>query len=152
MDPILGEIRAVGFPFAPRGWALCQGQSLPISQNTALFSLLGTTYGGDGRTTFNLPDLRGRLVVNAGQAPGLSRYVPGQTGGTETVGLTAAQLPAHTHSLAGLAVHVNSNAGNSTSPAGTLLAATDDLHYSSSASTQMAPNAVTGTAQPVGGS
>ena len=95
----LGTIRLVGFNFAPVGWALCQGQSLSISQNTALFSLLGTFFGGAGQQTFNLPDLRGRVAVSQGQGPGLSNYTQGQTGGLETVPLNAAQAPAHTHTL-----------------------------------------------------
>ena len=82
-DPILGEIKMVGFNFAPRGYAFCEGQLLPISQNTALFSLLGTTYGGDGRTTFALPDLRGRFPMHAGDGTGLSNRSMGESGGTE---------------------------------------------------------------------
>ncbi|HVT12559.1 MAG TPA: tail fiber protein [Fimbriimonadaceae bacterium] len=97
MDPFLGEIRPVGFNFAPHGWALCEGQLMPIAQNTALFSLLGTTYGGDGRTTFGLPDLRSRVAVGAGQGPGLSNYAIGQVGGVEQVSLTSNELPAHNH-------------------------------------------------------
>src|SRR5205085_8655362 len=96
-NPFLGEIRPVGFNFAPRGWALCQGQILSIAQNTALFSLLGTTYGGNGITTFALPDLRGRVGVHVGQGPGLSPYDLGQVGGTAAVTLAAAHLPAHAH-------------------------------------------------------
>ncbi len=91
-EPFLAELRIVGFNFAPRGWAHCDGQILPINQNQALFALLGTTYGGDGRTTFALPDLRGRSAVHAGNEIGL-----GTRTGSETVTLTAAQLPAHTH-------------------------------------------------------
>ena len=98
-DPFLGTIRLVGFNFAPVGWALCQGQALPIAQYTALFSLLGTYFGGDGVNTFNLPDLRGRVAVGQGQGPGLSNYSQGQTGGAETVSLAASQAPAHTHTL-----------------------------------------------------
>jgi microcystin-dependent protein len=150
MDPFLGEIRAVGFNFAPRGWALCQGQLLSISQNTALFSLLGNYYGGDGRSTFGLPDLRGRLVVSPGQGPGLSNYTLGQLSGTETVGLASGQLPAHSHALTGVMVRVSSNPGNSTSPANALLAATEDLHYSTGSGVQMAPDVLTGTATQVG--
>ena len=100
-EPFVGEIRLVGFSFAPRGWAFCDGQLLPISQNNALFSLFGTTYGGDGRTTFALPDLRGRVPIHKGQGPGLSRYVQGQKGGAETVTLTVAQIPAHSHNHSG---------------------------------------------------
>jgi microcystin-dependent protein len=97
VECFLGEIRWVGFNFAPVGWAIAAGQILPISQNTALFSLLGTTYGGNGQTTFALPDLRGRVPVGFGQGPGLSNYVLGETGGAEAVTLTPAQMPAHTH-------------------------------------------------------
>src|SRR5439155_18983562 len=96
-EPFLGEIRLFGFNFAPRGWAFCQGQLLPIAQNTALFSLLGTTYGGNGQTTFALPDLRGRVAVGFGQGPGLSNIDLGQVSGAETATLTQAQMPAHGH-------------------------------------------------------
>lgn len=97
MDMYMGTIIAWPINFAPRGWMLCQGQILQIAQYSALFSLLGTTYGGDGRTTFALPDLRGRVPVGAGQGSGLSNYQMGQIGGAETVTLTDAQMPAHTH-------------------------------------------------------
>lgn len=96
-DPYLGEIRNFGFNFAPRGWAQCNGQVLPIAQNTALFSLLGTMYGGDGRTTFALPDLQGRTAIGAGQGQGRSPRVQGEAGGTESVTLTAPQVAPHTH-------------------------------------------------------
>jgi len=99
VDPFLGQINAVGFNFAPRGWALCDGQLLPISQNTALFSLLGTTFGGDGRTTFGLPDLRGRSMVHVGNGPGLSSFRWGQRGGAEQHVLTTGQMPNHGHLL-----------------------------------------------------
>ncbi len=98
-EAFLGSIRLVGFNFAPVDWALCQGQLLPISQNTALFSLIGTYFGGDGVQTFGLPDLRGRVAISQGQGPGLSSYTQGQTGGFETVTLNSAQAPAHTHTL-----------------------------------------------------
>lgn len=97
-EPFLGEIDLVAFGFAPKGWAFCAGQILPINQNQALFALLGTTYGGDGQITFALPDLRGRRAIGLGQGPGLQNYSLGQTGGEETVTLTLAQLPSHTHS------------------------------------------------------
>ncbi len=96
-DPFIGEVSMFAGTFAPRGWALCNGQLLSISQYTALFSLLGTTYGGDGRTTFALPDLRGRVPVHAGQGPGLSNYRLGQRGGVEAVTLNANQMPSHNH-------------------------------------------------------
>lgn len=99
MEQFLGQIIMVGFNFAPRGWAFCDGRLLPISQNAALFSLLGTTYGGDGRTTFALPDLRGRTAVGMGQGPGLSQKVQGEMSGAENVTLLHTQMPAHAHSL-----------------------------------------------------
>src|SRR3954468_23228168 len=98
-EPFLGEIRMFGGNFAPRGWAFCNGQILSIAQNTALFSLLGTTYGGNGQTTFGLPDLRGRVAVSAGQGPGLSNYSLGELAGSESVTLTSANMPAHNHSV-----------------------------------------------------
>jgi microcystin-dependent protein len=98
-QPYLGQVIAVGFNFAPVGWALCQGQALPISEYTALFQLLGTTYGGNGQTNFALPDLRGRAALGMGQGPGLGRYVLGQLGGVESVTLTAGQFASHTHAL-----------------------------------------------------
>ena len=97
MEPFLGEIRLVPFNFAPRGWAICAGQVIPINQNQALFALLGTMYGGNGQTTFALPDLRGCVPIGAGQATGGSSYPLGATGGQETVNLTTRQLPAHAH-------------------------------------------------------
>lgn len=96
-EPFLGEIHIVPYNFAPRGYAFCAGQLLPIAQNTALFSLLGTTFGGNGTTTFALPDLRGRVIVGAGQGPGLANIDLGQVGGSETATLTQNQLPAHSH-------------------------------------------------------
>lgn len=105
MDTYLGTIMPVGFAFAPKGWALCNGQLLPVAQNQALFSLLGTNFGGDGRSTFGLPDLRGRTPV------GLSQSNPGLPSGTETVTLTADQLPAHIHSVTATTA-VGSGRGN----------------------------------------
>ena len=100
-DQFVGEIRMFCGNFAPNGWAFCNGQLLPISQNTALFSLLGTNYGGDGRSTFALPDLQGAFPLHAGSGagPGLTQRSTGQTGGSETVALTAAQMPAHGHTM-----------------------------------------------------
>lgn len=99
MDPFIGQIILFAGNFAPSGWALCNGQLLPIAQNTALFSILGTTYGGDGRTTFALPDLRGRVPVHPGQGAGLSNYTIGQAAGTEMVTLTQNQMPIHGHTF-----------------------------------------------------
>jgi microcystin-dependent protein len=96
-DPFIGEIKLIGFNFAPHGWAFCSGQILPINQNQALFALLGTTYGGNGQTTFALPDLRGRVALHTGQGPGLSSYNLGQQAGSEGVTLTVNEIPAHTH-------------------------------------------------------
>jgi microcystin-dependent protein len=111
-EPFLAEIRMFGGNFAPRGWALCNGQILPIAQNTALFSLLGTTFGGNGQTTFALPDLRGRVPVHPGQGPGLSNYDLGEVTGTESVTILTNQMPAHTHLAA-------ANSGNGDLPAAT---------------------------------
>jgi microcystin-dependent protein len=99
-EPFLGQIMLVPYNFAPRGWAFCNGQILPIAQNTALFSLLGTTYGGNGQTTFALPDLRGRVPISSGQGSGLANYDLGQIGGSEAVTLTTSEMPAHSHLLA----------------------------------------------------
>jgi len=96
-DPFVAEIRIFPFNFAPRGWAWCDGQLLPLSQNTALFSLLGTTYGGDGKSNFALPDLQGRAPMHPGQGPGLSLHDLGETGGSETVTLLESEIPSHSH-------------------------------------------------------
>ena len=110
-DPFVGEIRMFAGNFAPRSWAFCDGQLLAVSQNDALFSLLGTIYGGDGRTTFGLPDLRGRVPLHAGQGPGLTNRRLGSKGGSETVTLTTNQIPSHRHTLS-----ATPNAGDSMSP------------------------------------
>jgi microcystin-dependent protein len=100
-DPFVAEIRIFPFNFAPRGWAWCDGQLLPLSQNTALFSLLGTTYGGNGKSNFALPNLQGATPLFWGQGPGLSLYDIGQTGGSETVSLLESEIQAHAHTLVG---------------------------------------------------
>lgn len=117
MEPFIGQIMLVGFNFAPRGWMTCEGQLLPISQYTALFSLLGTTYGGDGRTTFALPDMRGRAAIGMGHGPGLSSYTWGQKGGVENVTLNTTQIPSHNHSL-----NASPNVGTSAIPTGNFIA------------------------------
>lgn len=99
VEPFLGEVRTFGFNFCPLGWTEAAGQLLPISQNTALFSLLGTQYGGNGQTTFALPDLRGRVMISAGQGPGTSSYAVGEAGGAESTTLTVAQMPSHNHGV-----------------------------------------------------
>jgi microcystin-dependent protein len=113
VDPFIGEIRLVPFTFAPQGWALCDGRLLPINQNQALFSLLGTSFGGDGKTTFALPDLRGRVPVGAGQGATGSSYDVGAAGGQEAVKLATSQLPAHSH-----AVRAHGGASTTKSPVG----------------------------------
>jgi microcystin-dependent protein len=99
MDPFVAEIRIYPFNFPPKGWAFCDGQLLPISQNTALFSLLGTTYGGDGKSTFALPNMQGNAPMHPGQGPGLSLHDLGETGGSETVSLLESEIPSHSHQL-----------------------------------------------------
>ncbi len=118
-EPFLGEIEAFPYNFAPRGWAFCAGQVLPIAQNAALFSLLGTTFGGDGVSTFALPDLRGRVANGSGQAPGLSPYNLGQTGGEEQHTLAMAEMPAGSHNHAIAAVN-NGATGGTNVPSGTV--------------------------------
>ncbi len=118
-EAFIAEIRIFGFTFAPRGWATCDGQVLPIQQNTALFSLLGTNFGGNGRSTFALPNLAGNLAIGTGQGPGLTNRNLGEQGGAAAVTLSAAQLPSHSHTLG--AVPAAATAKN---PAGAALAAT----------------------------
>lgn len=120
--PFIGEIVGFGGNFAPRNWALCQGQLLSIAQNTALFSILGTTYGGNGQTTFALPDLRGRAPIGQGQGPGLQNYVLGQAAGTENATLLTSNLPAHVHTQTGS----TTKASLQTPAAGAFLGKTQD--------------------------
>ena len=117
MDPFVAEIRIFAGNFAPTGWAFCNGQLMPIGQNTALFSLLGTTYGGDGRTTFALPNLQGMAPLQAGQGPGLSLYDLGQSGGESAVTLTDAEMPSHRHTINAL-----DSGGDQSNPANTIWA------------------------------
>lgn len=109
-DPFVAEIRIFPFNFAPKGWAWCDGQLMPLSQNTALFSLLGTTYGGDGKSNFALPDLQGRAPMHPGQGPGLSLHDLGETGGSETVTLLESEIPAHPHAYVARNFTANSDA------------------------------------------
>lgn len=118
VTPYVGQIMAFGGNFAPQGWALCDGSLLPISQYDVLFNLIGTTYGGDGQTTFALPDLRGRVALHQGQGPGLSYYALGESGGVEAVTLTVDQLPLHNHPAM-----ANSNPGTISNPQGAVWAA-----------------------------
>ena len=119
MDGVIGIIWMFGGNFAPRNWALCYGQLLAISQNTALFSVLGTTYGGDGRTTFGLPDLRGRVAMGAGNGPGLSHHTLGQRSGAEMVVLNANQIPSHSHATT---VNVSNAPGEESAASGQVIA------------------------------
>lgn len=115
-EPFIGEIRALGFDFAPVGWAQCNGQLLKVNENTALFSLLGTIYGGDGKTTFGLPDLRGRVAINDGAGPGLTNRHMGEKGGAETVTLATDQMPQHAHTLTDTEGHLNCSSAIATVP------------------------------------
>jgi microcystin-dependent protein len=136
-EPFIGEIRNFGFNFAPRGWALCQGQLLPINQNTALFSLLGTMYGGDGRITFALPDLRGRAPIGFGQGPGLTDRTQGVAAGVEAVILTQSELPPHNHPVGAASDAVTKN------PAGAMPAITSSHRsYGGSQDAEMNPSMI----------
>jgi microcystin-dependent protein len=142
VDPLLGQISMFAGNFAPRGWALCDGQLLLIDQNQRLFSILGTTYGGDGRTTFALPDLRGRAPIHEGQGPGLSDKRLGQRGGAEQVILQVSNLPSHTHSL-----NASTATGTSNVPTGNVHADTSvfDKEYATTANTAMSGTAIGNT-------
>src|SRR5437867_373514 len=145
MDPFVAEIRIFPFNFAPTGWAFCNGQLMPISQNTALFSLLGTTYGGDGKSTFALPDIQGSAVMQPGQGAGLSDRTQGETGGSDTVTLPASEIPAHTH-----AIQVSADDADLTAPtaARSLATSTGGFIYAAAANlTNLAPQALS----PAGG-
>jgi microcystin-dependent protein len=143
-EPFLGELRLFPYNFAPRGWAFCQGQIMSIAQNTALFSLLGTTYGGNGQTTFGLPDLRGRAAVSSGQGPGLSPYTLGQQGGTESATLSQNNMPGHAHSVGATMVTAGDN-----KPAGNYLAV-GGSYVNTAPNTTMGPQMIgpTGGSQP----
>ncbi len=142
--PFLGEIRLFGFTFAPNGWALCNGQLLSIGQNTALYNLLGTYYGGDGVSTFGLPNLQGRVPLHQGNANG--SYVVGQSGGSTTETLSVSQLPAHNH-----AVFAHKGAGNAKVPTNNLPAATSGDSYDATGNVSMNATMIgeTGSGEPV---
>jgi microcystin-dependent protein len=141
MDPYIGQISLFAGNFAPQGYAFCHGQVLAIAGNEALFSLIGTAYGGDGVQNFALPDLRGRVPVGVGTGPGLSPWVPGEKQGLESVTLSSAQMPAHTHPLQG-----STDASNSNDPTNAVLGTDTDNSFvpTSTAPKAMAPVAVTG--------
>ena len=151
-NPYIGDIVAVGENFCPRGWASAEGQLLPISSHTALFSLLGTTYGGDGRTTFGLPDLRSRRAMGQGNGPGLAQRREGQKFGAEALTLTTSQLPSHSH-----AVNANNLDGDKPGPGNKILAAappsgvgSETIYSDQGATVQMSPQMITnaGGSQP----
>lgn len=142
MQVFMGQISIMGFNFAPRGWSFCDGQLLAISSHSALFSLLGTTYGGDGRTTFALPDLRGRVAIHPGRGPGLSDYRWGTKGGVEQVTLTTPQIPSHNHSFS-LGGSANSPAGNNSLLAS--VTGTDTVFNNSPAGQHLENAAITNT-------
>lgn len=126
MDAFVGAIFSFGFNFAPANWAQCNGQLLPISQNEALYSLIGTTYGGDGVTTFGLPNLQGRTPIGTGQGAGLPNYAIGQSAGNENITLTIANLPPHNHPVVSANIPVNGGAGDQNAPAGNVYAMSDN--------------------------
>ena len=136
-EPFLGEIRPVGFSFAPIGWATCSGQILPISQNTALFSLMGTFYGGNGTSNFALPNLQGNVAISYGSGPGLTPRNIGEVGGQTSVTLTTSQMPAHNHNVVG-----SSAAANSLSPIGKFPATSGRKLYAPAANVQFSSDAV----------
>jgi microcystin-dependent protein len=137
-EPFLGEIKIISWNFPPKGWAFCNGQLLPINQNGALFSVLGTTYGGDGRTTFGLPNLQGRTAIHVGGG-----HVVGEMGGETAHTLNIAELPTHIHTVVG-----TSTAGDSPIPTGNYLGAADNMYAAAANLTSIQPN----TVAPVGGS
>jgi len=142
-DPLLGELMLVGFTFCPRGWTEANGQLLPIAQNTALFSLYGTTYGGDGRTTFALPDLRGRAPIHYGQGPGLQNYAQGQRGGAEDLTVGINNMPSHNHE-----VQATNSFADKPGPGDKLLAADDNginKYYEGPPNRTMSTNMITNT-------
>lgn len=145
-EPYIGEIRMFGGSFAPAGWAMCQGQLMPISENDALFTLIGTTYGGDGQETFGIPDLQGRAPMHAGQGPGITQnYVLGEKAGVESVTLTTQQIPIHNH-----AVVASTNVASATTASDNITASSNQLKIYDQGGTSklFANNALT----PVGGS
>ena len=145
-DPFIGEVIMFAGNFAPRGWALCDGQLLSISQNTALFSLLGTTYGGDGRTTFGLPDLRGRVAIHPGNGPGLSNYKLGQKGGVESATMTIQNMPSHNHTIGAYGQAPNTNDPNGAVMAN--LGPIPAIYSNKLGKVQMNPTGHTGGEQP----
>jgi microcystin-dependent protein len=144
-EPFVGEIRMFAGNFPPNGWAFCNGQSIPISENETLFNLIGTTYGGDGQNTFNLPDLQSRIPIHAGTAADGNTYTLGESGGVEQVTLTTSQIPSHTHPMI-----ATGNVGSANTPAGNILAQTPNVKMYELTAPTTPLNAA--TVQPAGGS
>ncbi|HEU5036363.1 MAG TPA: tail fiber protein [Nocardioides sp.] len=142
-DPFVAEIRIFPFNFAPSGWAFCDGQLLPLSQNTALFSLLGTNYGGNGMSNFALPDLQGRAPMQPGQGPGLSLHDLGETGGSETVSLLESEIPSHGHALNADTLDLGDT--NVPSPSASFAQSSGGTLYATSADTQLSDRALAPT-------
>ena len=152
MDEYIGIIKLFAGNFEPRGWAYCNGQILSIAQNSALFAILGTTYGGNGQTTFALPDLRSRIPVGTGQGPGLSPYQLGQVQGTESVTMTINNMPMHTHAITGsVRIPVNDSNADADSPTGAYLGTPAESIYSSSQNSFAADPVSTLANTPIGG-
>lgn len=154
-EPFIGEIKIFGFNFAPRGYMLCAGQIISIAQNTALFSLIGTIYGGNGQTTFALPDLQGRMPIGQGSGPGLPSYTIGERSGHTTVTLISTNLPAHIHTLVSAQVKLQANSGNADelSPDGNFPATASNAVYSGSgpsAGVYTGGAQITGSTDPTG--
>jgi microcystin-dependent protein len=153
-EPFIGEVKLLGFYFAPKGYMTCQGQILSIAQNTALFSLIGTTYGGNGQTTFALPDLQGRMPIGQGQGPGLPSYQMGEVGGMPTTTIISANMPPHVHTLNSARVQIMASTANAgeQSPDGTYPATTGTAAYSDSptANTFTGGTVVSGTTDVTG--
>ncbi|MCG2612571.1 tail fiber protein [Flavobacterium sp. SM15] len=155
-EPFIGEVKILGFNFAPVGYMTCSGQTLSIASNTALFSLIGTIYGGNGQTTFNLPNLQGRMPIGQGQGPGLPNYTIGAVGGNVQNTLTTQNMPAHVHPANGITVNmpVATGGGDASSPQGAYLANTGTEVYSSGSTSgaNYGPLTVSGTTGIAGGS
>lgn len=154
-EPFIGEIKIFGFNFAPQSYMTCQGQILSIAQNTALFSLLGTTYGGNGQTTFALPDLQGRVPIGQGQGPGLPPYSMGQVGGTTTATLTTNNMPIHNHAATGINVRIPvTSASEDSSATNNYIgnAVNDTFGPAASPSASLGAPVVSGSTAPAGGS
>jgi microcystin-dependent protein len=150
MDVLMGLIAAFGFNFTPRGWASCSGQLVSISQNSAMFALLGTTYGGDGQNTFGLPDLRGRTLVGMGNGPGLSSVVQGEMAGVQQVTILATNMPIHNHTLGGATLLIANAPADTNNPAGFLANSGTAQIYSESSNAFT--KAIGGTTDNAGGS